>query len=356
MWTPRGTYRIEEQSVIREIDAESETVYTPSYLEHASNVRFQDYLDDIERRHFEGCPCPSSLLMNLAYHAPTGNIVVATAGEGVLVGDANANWMQVPIDRYVPTDFSLGNQLSTLLRDDNTRWAALAISILGIIAALAYTFVSTGVDIRISGRMQWAADCIDRFPLGPRMRDGAIVGFVGIVAIISAPIFVDVPVISELGILEDGNWLPTLMYISYCLVVFRLIPNAYEPDSMHDSCNAVKSIVGFMSVICSIVACIIVMVSAFDPGENLAGDDHFDVRMPLLISFATLTVPVAIASLRPPLRFMPVVILAFLGMMALFFFAMTVGVLQGFNLVAAQIYSVVLVALASLTLWRYLAR
>ncbi len=103
--TPRGTYVIQDEGVIRLTVDTSEVVYSSAHLQNDADARFQKHID---RR--DGCyyGCPSLRPRNMVYHADTGNVVVSLGPHGVVVGKSDGNWEKVAVGWMSPPDFSLG--------------------------------------------------------------------------------------------------------------------------------------------------------------------------------------------------------------------------------------------------------
>lgn len=299
--TPRGKYTLDGLEIIRSYSGERETAYSPSYLQRDADVRFQEHMD---RRNFEACPysCPSSSLLNVVYDTRSGNIVAATGAQGVIVGDSDGNWKQVAVGWHEPTNFSLRNKLNVLLNESTFWMAAVALSIWGTALALWI--------LHSSSKSQ--GPYTDRAPHTSQISGGR-----------------------SLSSSAANKQVP--------------IPTA---ETNHGA------LIGLGSLIISAIA-LVIGINQMLTGSTSGGvgaDLNDPIAIISLISGCVLGI-IAFVSCRPSSgRQLLIVLIAFLGMIALFILAFAIGVMQGFNLTTAKFYSVILILLAGFSLGLYLLR
>lgn len=159
--TPRGTYTIQESGIILfGANGESREVYSTAYLRKGVNQWAQKYATQKIRADSSGLyENPQELVatepINLVYDSRTGNVVVSTGIQGVLVGDSSETWRRVGVGDFKPTDLSFSGK-ARLLFSMLFWFGALSFSILFAVSAIT---LSEGRSRPLS---QWRARLVGR--------------------------------------------------------------------------------------------------------------------------------------------------------------------------------------------------
>ena len=159
--TPRGTYTIQESGItLFGADGESREVYSTAYLRKGVNQWAQKYATQKIRADSSSLyENPQELVatepINLVYDSRTGNVVVSTGIQGVLVGDSSETWRRVGVGDFKPTDLSFSGK-ARLLFSMLFWFGALSFSILFAVPAIT---LSEGRSRPLS---QWRARLVGR--------------------------------------------------------------------------------------------------------------------------------------------------------------------------------------------------
>ena len=338
--TPRGEYAIQGLEIVLSTGGAREIAYSPSYLQKDADVRFQNHLD---RR----CPynCPSPRPLNLIYDSRSGNVVVSTEAQGVVVGDSDGNWRQVAVAGFEPTDFSLRNKVRVLL-DDGSLWlAATAMSILGTAFALMLLHFSDVASGQYMGRKRQASHRFGGQQISSKVAKRRWL-YKGI------PIGAAIVIVCLLMFFREAT-VPILV-LALVLGLILSAPRARRSPGAVDA----GTVIGVVSLACSAIAVSIGMSLLFtgSTGGGYSQDTFDEATTTVSLIAGLFSGPVAFMTFRPTLRQLPVVIVSLLAMLALFILAFFIGVVQGFDLTAAKFYAIILILIASITLWLYLRR
>ena len=133
--TPRGRYGISgSRIVIYGGDGKETTVYSLAYLHGQANR----WIQTVDKEYLIG-PQFTVVPHAIAYHPPSGNVVVAMGVEGLVVGTPDGRWLRVGVLGYTPTDFSPAGKIGTLFSDSWTLSAIICLSLSAVAVALALT-------------------------------------------------------------------------------------------------------------------------------------------------------------------------------------------------------------------------
>ena len=159
-------------------------------------------------------------------------------------------------------------------------------------------------------------------------------------------------------LLDEGTfWLAAVALSVWGTALgLAILRSAGEPPEPRQAKGAnVGAATGVVSLIFSAIALFIGMTQLLTsaPPYGYGSDLSDPIATASLTAggfFGLITLLIVFVAFRPPLRQLPIVLAAFLGMIALFVLAFVIGVMQGFNLTAAKFYAVMLIILAALTL------
>ena len=143
--TPRGVYSIEGSRItLQTPEGESRVVHTVAYLKESSNYWAQKFATRERRVDFLnlGVHSDASRLinvrpLNIVYEPHFQNVIASLGMIGVLVGNADEEWLLVPVGEYGPPDFTLPGKLKLSLSIHNFAGAlAITLAFIGLILAL----------------------------------------------------------------------------------------------------------------------------------------------------------------------------------------------------------------------------
>lgn len=331
--TPRGVYVIEGRRIIREFAGGRRSVFAP--LEDRSDARFQGYLDERD-----GCRyrCPSWSPLNVVYDVRTGNVVVALGTHGVAVGDEGGNWTHVAVNQdHGPRIFALGDKLRGLFNDPALWLTATALAVAAAAAALTLSQAAARI----------YRDHFDAYGIG---------SMIGIPALALA---------SCIGLLIA--WLPLRLLLTstfwdvdveapyVILAVIIVLAVTYIPLAITIVITKDGIVFGIGSAFFSVAAAAIAITALFVPinagGDAIGSVPETAAVVGLIFGITALS---TLLSIRSPSRQLLIsVAVAVAGMTGLVALAFLIGVAQDFNLGAAKLYAIALVAVAAFTLaWR----
>ena len=322
--TPRGIYVVEDQQIVRIADGSREVVYSAAQLNDAANRRFRQVVarapDDTCFLNCVGYEDPPVGLNTMVYHRDTGNVVVAAGLQGAVVGDAEGNWSMVAVGGLAPIDFSLGNKLGTVFRNETLWLAAIALSVSAISGTLIVLALARAARRRHMFRN----------------------------IIIAIAVALGLPGIwIGLG-LSEFVWLFDHAAVSGTALAITAIVWVAAMGSLGLGGGIVNMV---YSTAASVTAAILVFT-----GQHINRDASLlDAELPtLLIPLGLFFGAVAFFISKPPLSQLPVIIAAFLLAVGLIAFATMIGVLQGFQLGYATAYAFGFVILLCVLLGRQL--
>ncbi len=140
--TPRGSYGVDDADLVRfAANGEAKVAYAAAYLKGPANRWIQQ-----EATHELGRRTITTKPYGLAYHAPSGHLIVALGLHGVVVGMPSGGWRQVAVGPYAPTDYSLARKLQVLWFHRGL-WAAaspLALAVVAVVLALSRMGADSG--------------------------------------------------------------------------------------------------------------------------------------------------------------------------------------------------------------------
>lgn len=404
---PRGKYAIEEVrmeddfamppiSIVRIEGDSREVVYSPPHLEEESNQRYRDRYLFVNEYFAWRAP------QNLIYHPPSDNIVAVLGLEAVVVGDAVENWRPVLSETTGPgVDVSLSSKFAFVfgnlwpvamlialtataaalffvrqahndkaILSGRTTLFLTAASTLVILLAIIYSVVpglwkyelvaSEWGNALVIGYWVFALGILNYLifpilgtvPLAAVLviwkRNGTLVKGFSIVASLLAPVAPPVAAWSLLGILVSGAELVFLPYpilavlLAGALVLWRRYTAVVGASSLVLACiTSVGSLAMFLG------SPWLYPASGYALGPILG--------LPLVHGF--LWSIIALISFLPPfVRQWHLVLAALGGIVAIVMLAFAVGVVQGFSLGAAKLYTVALVIPAVWSLRSYLVK
>ena len=339
--TSRGRFFIEGPNIIRETEGSKETVYSPLYLENKSDSRFQSYLDLRQ-----GCDygCPSSTLLNLTYHPPSGNIVASAGNQGVVLIGSDGTTRQIAIGpEFAPPDYSLRNKLHTVFGDSLIWWTAGALSVISTITTLALAHHIS--DKEGKGHSGTSKAAMPFFMQGRFKRRLSREILVVIAVFFAAMLFV----VTSLVLGNEAG----LFFIAMTVVLgTMMMSSATGPTKRFVSRQA-----GGAYLTCGVVTSVLLFVILLTSTESTIDDpSSYQTIMSVLLVLSYLLGTISSVAFSPTLRQLPITIVALSGMMALFGLAFFIGIMQGFNLAAAKFYAVIMILIVALTLWLYLRR
>ena len=133
--TPRGRFGISgSRIVIYGSDGKETSLHSLAYL-HGHAHR---WIQTVDKEYLIG-PQFTVVPHAIAYHPPSGNVVVAMGVEGLVVGTPDGRWLRVGVLGYTPTDFSPAGKIGTLFSDSWTLSAIICLSLSAVAVALALT-------------------------------------------------------------------------------------------------------------------------------------------------------------------------------------------------------------------------
>ena len=131
---PRGTYEIRDSDIVLMTpDAPARITYSAAHLSSGANQWIQwQATESWGDREITTYPYA------LAYDGHHDSVVAAMGLQGVVVGTPDRVWRPVAVGPYVPTDFSTGTKIRTLLTHSNLRSTVVAVaaSVVAAIVAL----------------------------------------------------------------------------------------------------------------------------------------------------------------------------------------------------------------------------
>ena len=339
--TSHGYFFAEGTNVIRETDDSRELVYSPLYLENKSDSRFQAYLD---RR--EGCSyrCPSSTILNLIYHPPSGNVVASAGNQGVVLIGSDGTTRQIAIGpEFTPPDYSLSNKLHTVFGDSLIWWTAGALSVMSTITTLALAHRRSKKEGKgHSGTSKAATPFFKQGRFKGRLSGETLV----VIAVFFAAVLF---VVTSLVLGNEAS----LFFIAITVVLGTMLMSSAAGPAK----RFVSRQTGGACLTCGVITSVLSFVILLTGTESTMDDpSSYQTIMSVLLILSFLLGTTSSVAFSPTLRQLPITVAALLGMMALFSLAFFIGIMQGFDLVAAKFYAVILILLASFTLWLYLRR
>ena len=338
--TSRGYFFIEGSKIIREVEGERETVYSPIYLENMGNVRFQNYLD---LRQGCGYRCPSSTLLNVTYHPPSGNLVASTANHGVVVIGSDGSVRQVAVGRnFAPIDFSVNNKLRTVLGDSLTWWTAVMLSIISMAIALALAHSSTGTrKTEVSQESESALPFLKQIRILGKLSGEALI-IIG--AFLAAVLFICTS-------LALGNEASLFSLALSVVLGIMLVSSATDPSKRFIGRQA-----GIYILTLGVLALVLTLSVPYAQAENAVDASSYQTTKSIFLALTYFLGTASLVAFSPTLRQLPITIAALVAMVVLFGLALFIGIMQGFNLIAAYFYAVVLLMTVAITLVLYIRR
>ena len=342
--TPRGTYTVAHDNInfaiYRATGGQSVRVFYSVYPQDEASKRFQYHINS----RFYDCShecldvtcsnlCPPSPF-NVVYDTRSGNIVVAAGVQGVVVGDANGNWMPVPMGEFRPTDYSPTNKMRVVLSDWLIWWVATSLSISTIFAAIVASQIGVGM----------------------RLKDLAFSAMIAFLVVIGVPL-IAVSNIGALFYFGQEN-LGSLLIGPYVLLFVISQPVALVIGTYLSfrSRNA-RTVTCLITCMYSIIASCLMMVTLFSDISFPFVETHSGATYYLFMGCLTISLSASIlVHFRLQRHQFLIALLTLIGMIALIVLSFMVGVSQDFNLNAAKFYAFTLTLIASFTLWLYLRR
>lgn len=134
--TPRGTFRIQGDRIVRTFGGETETAFTATvFNKRADTIAIEaataETLDNAYRI--------VTINPHSIYYSPKSDEVVAAMGlQGVVVGTANGKWTREGVGRFQPIDLSVFGRIKNVLT--HSKLVAMALGLSGTLTALALLF------------------------------------------------------------------------------------------------------------------------------------------------------------------------------------------------------------------------
>ena len=138
--TTRGVYELREHDVVLfEGSSNGQVVYSSQFLLKGANRWAQNYgtqrlRSEISQLYDDPEQLIGQIPFNILYHESSGQVVVGMGLEGVVVGMPDGSWRRVGVDKFVPTDVSLGGKARLLFSANY--WLVLlsmALSVLSVV-------------------------------------------------------------------------------------------------------------------------------------------------------------------------------------------------------------------------------
>ncbi len=312
--TPRGKFVIQGYDVlVLTVDGEWKVIYSATDFQVEANIWVQE--QTTPGVGIEGFfPKPYSI----TYDVRSGNVVVATGLQGVVVGSPEGQWSAVAVGDHSPTDFSFAGKARALLSNGHLWVTALALSV--SMTAISLVFAQY-------------------------RRDAAALGISVTVAIFAS--LIGLPYL--FGLLELIEGPAAVLLLLICTLIGSAIYLKSKPKGSGASRGialGVTSALGIITLTASGTTLLLFGVPGGPPADGI-------------FLFATLTVLFAIATMTVfwrQLRPRKAVLSAFAGMNGLVILVFLMWVQLGFGLTFAKISAFVLVALVALALTRHVRR
>ena len=333
--TPRGNYLITHGGVFvspASYGEEYELAYSTAHLYDIANSNFRVYV--AHKRY--GCSyeithlisnCPPWWPRSLIYDHTTGNVVVSAGAQGVVVGDANGNWRQVAVDElHAPVDFSIVGKVRVVFSDLTFWIAGIFFSTSATIAAITFAQLRQ----EMSGR---------HLVVGGLLGTSLALGILYVLMIFSG---------LSSSISPFFGYVVALALV-LLLTILTILTYGSSPRR--------RTIRGVVPLAYSIAVSTLLVLgsSLYGINDNL-GLFLSDAYIFALMFIATVSFAVSLMNFSPQRHQLPVILVALVGMIALFALAFIIGIVQYFDLIAAMLYAVILIVIASITLWFYLRR
>ena len=134
--TPRGTFRIQGDRIVRTFGGETETAFTATvFNKRADTIAIEAATAETLDNAFRIVTInPHSI-----YYSPKSDEVVAAMGlQGVVVGTADGKWTREGVGRFQPIDLSVFGRIKNVLT--HSKLVAMALGLSGTLTALALLF------------------------------------------------------------------------------------------------------------------------------------------------------------------------------------------------------------------------
>lgn len=134
--TPRGTFRIQGDRIVRTFGGETETAFTATvFNKRADTIAIEAATAETLDNAFRIVTInPHSI-----YYSPKSDEVVAAMGlQGVVVGTADGKWTREGVGRFQPIDLSVFGRIKNVLT--HSKLVAMALGMSGALTALALLF------------------------------------------------------------------------------------------------------------------------------------------------------------------------------------------------------------------------
>ena len=134
--TPRGTFRIQGDRIVRTFGGETETAFTATvFNKRADTIAIEaataETLDNAYR-------IVTINPLSIYYSSKSDEVVAAMGLQGVVVGTADGRWTREGVGRFQPIDLSVFGRIKNVLT--HSKLVAMALGLSGTLTALALLF------------------------------------------------------------------------------------------------------------------------------------------------------------------------------------------------------------------------
>jgi len=134
--TPRGTFRIQGDRIVRTFGGETETAFTATVFNKRADTIA---IEAATAKTLDNAYRIVTINPHSIYYSPKSDEVVAAMGlQGVVVGAADGRWTREGVGRFQPIDLSVFGRIKNVLT--HSKLVAMALALSGTLTALALLF------------------------------------------------------------------------------------------------------------------------------------------------------------------------------------------------------------------------
>ena len=134
--TPRGTFRIQGDRIVRTFGGETETAFTATvFNKRADTIAIEAATAETLDNAFRIVTVEP---LSIYYSSKSDEVVAAMGLQGVVVGTADGKWTREGVGRFQPIDLSVFGRIKNVLTHPNL--VAMALGMSGALTALALLF------------------------------------------------------------------------------------------------------------------------------------------------------------------------------------------------------------------------